>query len=104
MILQAFAFPDRNFQKSGREGAGLQVDETPRRVRHNRVSPNCQLTTHAAGGRILQPLKEDYLLSAQPQSRTAVATDTPEFAIPADRLVGVDDYPAHQMDIPPSRM
>ncbi|MHB8629075.1 MAG: pyridoxal phosphate-dependent aminotransferase [Aggregatilineales bacterium] len=43
-------------------------------------------------------------MSAQPQARTVAATDTPEFAIPAERLVNVNDYPAQQMDIPPSRM
>ena len=33
---------------------------------------------------------------------SAGASDTPEFAIPS--LVNVNDYPAHQVDIPPSRM
>ncbi len=37
------------------------------------------------------------------QSKPITSLDTPEFALP-QHLVGVDNYPGHQIEIPPSRM
>lgn len=36
--------------------------------------------------------------------QSTVSLDTPEYAVPAENLVPVNDYPAHQLAIPPSRM
>ena len=43
-------------------------------------------------------------MSTQTPPRTVANTEIPEFSLASDRLVNVNDYPAHQMEIPPSRM